>query len=102
MVRMVLAAVHHFRERAWLLLVLCLAGIKLQPDVSYTTPMDEKTRSSLARIAVKWQKGAASRVGEESDEAVTRPAANESAGMSPIALRHRRYAQLIQFRRKAV
>jgi hypothetical protein len=64
--------------------------------------MDEKTRSSLARIAVEWQKGAASRVGEESDEAVTRPEDNESAGMSPIALRHRRYAQLIQFRRKAV
>jgi hypothetical protein len=62
--------------------------------------MDEKTRSSLARIAAEWQKSAAPRV-EESDEAVTRPADNESAGMSPIALRHRRYAQLIQLRRRA-
>jgi hypothetical protein len=63
--------------------------------------MDEKTRSSLARIAAEWQKGAASRVVEDSDEVETRRAVNETAGMSPIALRHRRYAQLIQFRRRA-
>jgi hypothetical protein len=63
--------------------------------------MDEKTRSSLARIAAQWQKGVASRVEEESDELETRRTVNGSAGMSPIALRHRRYAQLIQFRRRA-
>jgi hypothetical protein len=63
--------------------------------------MDEKTRNTLARIAAEWQKSAAPRVEEGSDEAVTRPAGNESAGMSPIALRHRRYAQLIQYRRNA-
>ena len=69
--------------------------------LSYTRPMDEKTRNSLARIAVEWQKSAAPRVEKVSDEAVTRRAGNDSAGMSPIALRHRRYAQLIQLRRKA-
>jgi hypothetical protein len=63
--------------------------------------MDEKTRSSLARIAAEWQKGAASRVEEDADEAESRRTVDESAAMSPIALRHRRYAQLIQFRRRA-
>jgi hypothetical protein len=63
--------------------------------------MDEKTRSSLARIAAEWQKGGASRVEEDADEVESRRTADESGGMSPIALRHRRYAQLIQFRRRA-
>jgi hypothetical protein len=63
--------------------------------------MDEKTRSSLARIAAEWQKGVASRVEEESDVLETRRTVNGPASMSPIALRHRRYAQLIQFRRRA-
>jgi hypothetical protein len=63
--------------------------------------MDEKTRSSLARIAAQWQKSGASRVEDDTDADETRREANESTGMSPIALRHRRYAQLIQFRRRA-
>lgn len=63
--------------------------------------MDEKTRHSLARIAAEWQKIGASRVEEDSDEDESRRESNESTSMSPIALRHRRYAQLIQFRRRA-
>ena len=63
--------------------------------------MDEKTRTTLARIAVQWQKSGASRVEEDSDEDDSLRDTNESAGTSPIALRHRRYAQLIQFRRRA-
>ena len=64
-------------------------------------PMDERTRDSLARIAVEWHKHkhVASRVGDLSDEMKPRKAASESDGMSPIALRHRRYAQLIRFRK---
>jgi hypothetical protein len=62
--------------------------------------MDQETRNSLARIAVEWHKSAAKRVGQ-TDEVARRRAVNESTAMSPIALRHRRYTQLIQFRRKA-
>jgi hypothetical protein len=63
--------------------------------------MDEKTRSSLARIAAEWQKSAAPRVEDDTDEVETRKDVTETTRMSPIALRHRRYAQLIQFRRRA-
>ena len=70
-------------------------------------PMDERTRDSLARIAVEWHKHAAPRVGDRvgdrvsdrSDEMKPRKGISESSGMSPIALRHRRYAQLIKFRK---
>jgi hypothetical protein len=63
--------------------------------------MDEKTRTSLARIAAEWKKSGALRVEEDADEEESGRVVNESTGMSPIALRHRRYAQLIQLRRRA-
>jgi hypothetical protein len=60
--------------------------------------MDEKTRNELARIAVEWHKNVAPRVDKQADEVGRRREMNESSAMSPIALRHRRYAQLIRLR----
>jgi hypothetical protein len=59
--------------------------------------MDEKTRNSLARIAVEWHKNTV-RVGNAGD-ASRRRTSNDPSAMSPIALRHRRYQQLIRLRK---
>jgi hypothetical protein len=59
--------------------------------------MDEKTRNALARIAAEWHKNTV-RVGHAGD-ASRRRTANDASAMSPIALRHRRYQQLIRLRK---
>jgi hypothetical protein len=77
--------------------------------------MDTKTRNALARIAIEWQKQTSSRVGQATDSNRRRTSNNtDTASMSPgstslsstslsstsqIALRHRRYQQLIQLRK---
>ena len=62
--------------------------------------MDEKTRNALARIAVEWHKSTSSRVGQSNDTGRRRVGNNaDNSAMSPIALRHRRYQQLIRLRK---
>jgi hypothetical protein len=56
--------------------------------------MDEKTRSALARIAVQWHKTAQSNRRRANGQPTP-----DNAAMSPIALRHRRYQQLIRLRK---
>jgi hypothetical protein len=62
--------------------------------------MDEKTRNALARIAVDWHRSTSSRVGHGSDAGRRRESnGTDNGAMSPIALRHRRYQQLIRLRK---
>jgi hypothetical protein len=59
--------------------------------------MDAKTKNALARIAVEWHKSTSSRVGDSSRRRASN--GSDSSAMSPIALRHRRYQQLIRLRK---
>ena len=62
--------------------------------------MDAKTKTALARIAVEWHKSTSSRVSNGADSNRRRTSnTTDASAMSPIALRHRRYQQLIQLRK---
>jgi hypothetical protein len=61
--------------------------------------MDEKTRNVLARIAVEWHTNTTVRAGNAGEASRRRASNGDQSAMSPIALRHRRYQQLIRLRK---